>query len=331
MQPTTRPVAAPPQLRPQPALRTREALALGVSARQLAGRGWTAPFRGVQLPAGAPSDAPLQRVLAAAELLPAGCAIGGWAAALVHGCADLDGRGASGTETEPVDLVVPPPRQIRRRPGIRLRRTGLPAQDVAVVAGLAVTTVRRTAFDLARWGELPESVAALDAMGRRLGLDLTTVASLAEERRGWRGVPRVLPAVAYADPRARSRGESRMRLLWRLEAGLPVPEVNPTIRSAGGRFLGIVDLLDVEAGLVGEYDGAGHRDEVQHAADNAREEDLEDAGLVVVRLAAPDLRAARRAASARRLLAGHERARRSGAHPRRWVWEPAPLPPAWSQ
>ena len=313
-----------PLLRPQPALRTRDALALGVSAKQLAGRGWVAPFRGIRLPAGAPLDAPLQRVLAAAELLPAGCAVAGWAAALLLGCTELDGRGPSGTESEPVDLVVPPPRQIRPRPGIRVRRTGLADDDVRLVAGTAVTTVERTAFDLARWSEWREAVAGLDVMARGLGVELGAVAALAEQRSRWRGSRSALLALSYADPRARSRGETRMRLLWRLDAGLPRPQVNATIRTAGGRFLGIVDLLDVETGLVGEYDGAGHRDEQQHAADNAREEDLEDAGLVVVRLGAPDLRGARRAFSARRLIAGHERARRGlGAQPPRWTWQPA--------
>ena len=39
----------------------------------------------------------------------------------------------------------------------------------------------------------------------------------------------------------------------------------------------------MEAGVVVEYDGAHHRDPVQHRADNAREHRLEEAGLIVIR------------------------------------------------
>ena len=49
----------------------------------------------------------------------------------------------------------------------------------------------------------------------------------------------------------------------------------------------MADLLDPEAGLVGEYDGEGHRELDRHVLDNAREEWFEDAGLVVVRACSP--------------------------------------------
>lgn len=61
-------------------------------------------------------------------------------------------------------------------------------------------------------------------------------------------------------------------------------------------LLGVPDLLDAEAGVALDYDGArwrgsdtGHRDRVQHRADNAREERLERAGLIVVRAEKADL------------------------------------------
>ncbi|MDN5762950.1 MAG: hypothetical protein L0H41_11605 [Microlunatus sp.] len=57
------------------------------------------------------------------------------------------------------------------------------------------------------------------------------------------------------------------------------------------------DLLDVEAGLAIEYDGArwrstraaGHRDRDQHREDNVGEERLERAGLEAVRVDKTDL------------------------------------------
>ena len=91
----------------------------------------------------------------------------------------------------------------------------------------------------------------------------------------------------------------------------------------------MADLLDPSTGLLGEYDGAVHRDELRHALDNAREEDLEDAGLTVVRAGNLDL-TIYRARTLARLVAGWRRARltpRGG-----WTWEPGPLPspvPHW--
>lgn len=77
----------------------------------------------------------------------------------------------------------------------------------------------------------------------------------------------------------------------------------PGIFDRAGRFLGVPDLLDVDAGLVLEYDGGswnstrtpgGHRDRDQHREDNAREELFERAGLLVVRADKGDLSRYRR-------------------------------------
>jgi Protein of unknown function (DUF559) len=77
--------------------------------------------------------------------------------------------------------------------------------------------------------------------------------------------------------------ESRLRLIWVL-GGLPRPLVNVALYDTRtGASLGRPDLLDVEAGVVVEYDGAHHRDPVRHRADNAREHRLEEAGLIVIR------------------------------------------------
>ncbi|HEY5783863.1 MAG TPA: hypothetical protein VIT65_03715 [Microlunatus sp.] len=67
--------------------------------------------------------------------------------------------------------------------------------------------------------------------------------------------------------------------------------------------LGVPDLLQVESALAIEYDGASwstgrryeHRDRDQHREENAREERLERAGLVVVRADKSDLVQHRRA------------------------------------
>src|SRR4051794_28850321 len=58
------------------------------------------------------------------------------------------------------------------------------------------------------------------------------------------------------------------------------PEVNALVRRDDGWLLGMSDLLEPSCALSGEYDGALHREEKQHAADNVREEGFEHAGLV---------------------------------------------------
>jgi hypothetical protein len=154
------------------------------------------------------------------------------------------------------------------------------------------------------------------------GLALDSVTEYAKARRRWRGLPVLRQAVALADPRARSKGESLLRLVWRLDAGLPTPEVNASVRNLDGRLLGIADLLDPAAGLVGEYDGALHREAESHTRDNAREEWLEDAGLIVVRATSIDLRRRFVSRTVLRLRTAYRRGLARDRNRDRWMWTP---------
>lgn len=311
----------------QPSVHTRDAYSLAVTRGELAGPGWIAPFRGVRRPVVPPAIRaadPMQRLYDVAVLLPEGAAIGGWGAAYLLGAGELDGRGSSGTEEEPVPVVLPPPLLIRAREGVMRWRSTLAPDDYAVVDGIACTSAARTGFDLARTLPLRRAVVALDVLGRMTGLAPGSVMAYREAHRRWRGVPRVDAAAALADPRALSPGETRLRLIWVLDAGLPRPEVNASIFDESGLFLGMGDLLDPDAGLVGEYDGAGHRELDQHVADNAREEWLEDAGLVVVRAGAPDVRLANRRRTVTRLVTAHRRGLARDRSRDRWRWTPLP-------
>jgi len=312
-------------------VRTRQAYDLGVTRGELAGPGWDAPYRGMRRPAGAPEPrSPLQRIYDAAELLPAGGAIGGWAAAYLRRATELDGRGWSGADIEPVPFVLPPPIIVRKRDGIVFWRSQLTDDDVCEVDGVCVTVDARTGFDLVRTRDLRGGVISLDVMGRQAGLSPADVLTYARRHRRWRGVPRVAPAVELADPRARSTGETRFRLVWVLDAGLPAPEVNPSLFDDSGFLLGEPDLLDIEAGLVGEYDGAGHRELETHALDNAREEWIEDCGLVVVRSASPDMWESNRARTVRRLTVARRRGLARDRGRDRWSYVSRPMP-VWAR
>ena len=312
-------------LPPQPAMRTGDALALGITRGELAGPGWQAPLHGVQLPAGPDANDPFQRILAVAELLPSGAAIGGWASARLRNVRELDGRGPSGRTLEPVPVVLPPPVLIRARPEIVRWRSKLGPDDVALVDGIPCTSAVRTGFDLARNRSLREAVVALDQLGRLMGLQPGEVLHYAQERRGWRGVPQVRRAVGLTDPRALSTGETRLRLVWVLDARLPPPEVNAEVFNLDGWLLGIGDLLDSDAGMLGEYDGGGHRDAERHTTDNAREEWLEDSGLIVVRATSIDVGRERRR-TAIRLVTAHRRGKGRDRSRDRWTWRAQPLP-----
>ena len=80
-----------------------------------------------------------------------------------------------------------------------------------------------------------------------------------------------------------------MRLRWVLDAGLPPPLCNRPLFDLDGNLIGIPDLFDPVAGLVGEYDGADHKDGERHRADVAREERFRDHGLEYFQIVRGDL------------------------------------------
>jgi hypothetical protein len=109
------------------------------------------------------------------------------------------------------------------------------------------------------------------------------------------------------DPRAASIPESHFRYIWVVIAGLPRPLVNAEIIDDDSGFVvGSPDLLDRDAGLVGEYDGATRRELVSHTNDNNREEGFESRNLIVVRATSIDVWP-RRDDLVRRIQNAHQR------------------------
>jgi hypothetical protein len=286
----------------------------GLTAHEMRTGSWTRPHHGVRAWAGLPAAHPYARAMAVAPLLPPGAALTGWAAAWLHGVRELDGHG------QPVHVALPEDRRVRR-PGVATIRSALATSEVVIRDGVPVTGPLRCAFDLARLGTRTEGVVGVDAM---LAAGLVARQPLTDYVRAHprtKGVPQVRRVLALAAPGVASPMETRLRLLW-LAAGLPFPRVNVEVRDLRGRFLGRVDLLDEDAGLVGEYDGAGHRRPDRHAADNRREEALESAGLVVVRFTAQDVLASPDAARVR-LRRAWERGRARDRRHDAWTVAPA--------
>lgn len=304
-------------------LRTADLLALGVSPEELRGPRWRSPFRGVHTPMVAAPESPRQRVLDVVELIPPGGAIGGWAAGFLLGASELDGRGRSGRETRDVVILGPRVHHSSPRDGVQFLRSALAEDDVVEVDGVPVSGPLRTAFDLARGSTAEEGLVDTDILCRQLALEPSCVREYAAKHARFRGAPVARRVLALADPRSRSSGESRLRYIWVVEAGLPRPECNPYIVAEDGSVVAMPDLLDVGSGLCGEYDGATHRHLDGHTADNAREEQLEDLGLVLVRATSLDV-GPFRARTVQRLRAGQ---RRATVQARQWGWRPSPWRP----
>ena len=84
----------------------------------------------------------------------------------------------------------------------------------------------------------------------------------------------------------------------------------------------MADLLDLEAGLAVEFDGADHRLVGQHTRDVEKDEAFRSRGLELCRVTGPDLHD--RALVVRRLLAARRRALFEPPETRAWVGIPVP-------
>jgi hypothetical protein len=145
-------------------------------------------------------------------------------------------------------------------------------------------------------------------------------------RASWRRARRVGPVLERSDEHSRSPNEVRMRLVWELDARLPRPLVNQEIFTRDGRLVGVADLLDPVAGVVGEYDGADHLRTGRRSRDIRREESMRRLGLEYFSVVRPDL--ADRAGLAGRMRS--TRARAAFADPARRPWTIVP-PPGWER
>ena len=287
------------------------------SAGERRGPLWRRPHYGVLAWIGSDEHDPRQRILGASAAVD-GLPLAGWAAAYLHGAKELDGEANDGTAL-PV-LFCPGTSGARRpRPGLQPLRSTLEPGDVVQIDGVTCTSLNRTAFDLARQAKsLHDAVADLDVMLRSTKLRQGDLHEYVQRQgRRW-GVVQARQALPLLDPFALSRPESRLRVRWVADAGLPKPLVNAAVFDrVSGRRIGAPDLLDPESGLAAEYDGDYHWELGQSTADNRRQERLESLGLTIVRVTALDMHDPDRLVQ--RLQEGYGRARRVGR--RNW-WVP---------
>jgi hypothetical protein len=223
---------------------------------------------------------------AAALLMPAEAAVGGRSAAAWFGA-------PFSSATDPVLIVVPRDCRWAGPCGVQVHRTDVRLEETWIDdAGVRLTSVARTAWDIATLEPTATAVALLDGMlrdgrERQGGLTESVLAGEFLRRRGRWGSRRASALLPLVDGRAMSPPESRVRVachLGRLPHPVPQFEVYED-----GAFLGQVDLAWPEAKLIVEYEGAYHFDELQIPKDDGRYARLVAAGWRVIRLSSIDL------------------------------------------
>ncbi|CAN5859960.1 hypothetical protein BH20ACT6_BH20ACT6_04070 [soil metagenome] len=270
---------------------------------------------------------PEQRILEQSVLLPSGGAVTGWAGCRWWGARFFDGLQADGVTEMPVPLCLGTSLHLRPRYGVQFLRDRLDVSEIAVRDGVACTGVNRALFDAMRLTpNVREAVVAMDMMAAARLTSPARMRAYVRTRPRWDGVRQVRAAIELCSERSRSPNETRMRLIWELDAGLPRPLVNQPVWDRHGRLLGVADLLDGEAGVVGEFDGADHRAAARHSQDVDREQGFREQGLEFFRVTGPDIWV--RSRVVRRMLSARDRARWPGWRDRTWTTTP---PPGWGR
>jgi hypothetical protein len=205
-------------------------------------------------------------------------AIAGVTAAAWHGSKWVD-------EHLPVELIwsnARPPR------GLRTYDINLCPDELHVVAGLPVTTPRRTAFDIGCRKPMGLAIAHLDALMRATGLKVGEVSGIAAQHRGARGLRQLEAVLECVDAGSQSPKETWLRLLL-VKAGLPRPTTQIPVMAAAGTRVYYLDMGWPDLMVAVEYDGEHHRlDRWQYTKDIRRSEVLAQLGWIVIRVVASD-------------------------------------------
>jgi hypothetical protein len=306
------------------ARRVKDARQTGLSAAERRTALWESELHGVVRPAFYRLDPLTTRLSDAVALMTDRNLLGGWAALQVQGNTWFDG---TGRDQQARDILIHclPGSQLRVRRGIRPSEGLVHPDEIVDLGHYQVATMARAAFDeMCRSRSLRDAVVALDMSISTTSevphTSMTAVHRVIRSHFKVRGLVQARRAISLGNPRSASPGETRTRLIARLDAGLEHLLVNQPVFDLHGNLLGVADLLDEEAGLVIESDGADF-----HAGprtkDNHRQERFERAHLTVCRVTGDDHRD--RYGTAARILAARRDAFRE--RDRGWTTEK----PAW--
>ncbi len=220
----------------------------------------------------------LLRIAAAVAIAGRDAVVSHRDAAIIHGLDLLDGPAMDHvTVSRPSNAA----RCRTERPGIRVCRSSLPADQVTVRRGIPVTSVARTVVDVARTTSFRSGVVTADSALRDRRTSRAEIGATLATCTRWPGVSRARRVTEFADGRSESPLESISRVAFD-EGGLPAPDLQVWVGGDAGP-VGRVDFLWREHRTVGEADGASkYADPGRARSQLRRDRALRDAGFEVV-------------------------------------------------
>lgn len=199
--------------------------------------------------------------------------VAGLTASALHGTQFVDGN--------VIELNWP---NHRAPPGVRTGNDTLLAEEITMLSGLPVTTVERTAFDLARRDGEGRAVGRLDALARATEFKTADVLAVADRHPHVRWLRRVARLLDLVDPGAESPKESWLRMLL-ISASYPRPTTQIPVPRPDGYSMYFLDMGWESIKVAVEYDGEHHREDPDaYRKDIVRAEYLAALGWLVVRV-----------------------------------------------
>ena len=193
-------------------------------------------------------------------------------------------HGAKWVDTDvPIELALP-----NRRPtaGVITRNCTLPDDEFVTWRGMKLTTIERTAFDLACVGRVGQAVARLDALAAATRFKDADVRELARRHPRARGIRRLGGVLDLVDDGAESPQETRVRLLL-IDNGFPHPATQIPVPGRNGCPRYYLDMGWEDIMVAVEYDGEHHRkNTADYRKDIIRLEYIQSLGWIVVRVVA---------------------------------------------
>jgi very-short-patch-repair endonuclease len=189
--------------------------------------------------------------------------------------------------SDTLHFLGPPQLVNRKRPGIQVHPSILGCDDAVLVQGVWCTPAARTACDVVRVSAPIDGLAILDASLRSAWCTREELAAAALAQAGLREVIRLRTLIPFADRRADSPMESRMR--WRfIDSGLPAPDLQVPVKAEGRqRFL---DTGWNEQRVGAEFDGLqAHMTGEQLRADRHRHNWLTEQGWTLLHFTGHDV------------------------------------------
>jgi hypothetical protein len=230
----------------------------GLTRWHLRGKSWRRLKPGTYVWAGL-AETPALKLRAALLGRPPFAVFSGRTAAWLHG----------------LDLILVEP--------IETIQVGIADPDVVVRRGFRTISLPRTIFGL------PSLVDAVVVADQALHSRLVSRAQLGgwiDGRAGRKGVRRARRVLEFADAKAESPMETRLRMLLVMN-GLPRPELQVDIPDETGSIVGRLDLFYQQQRLGIEYDGETHRTSL--VQDDRRQNRLLMAGIRLLRFTAADV------------------------------------------